>query len=569
MPNIELDVAINTANTSQSLGEIRGSLRSLIALQGQVGQGSAEFNRLAAAINNAEGRIGDLNDSFSTLRGSGVERLNSSVGLLQEGLGNFDIDKLKIAFQGLGGAMEAIPIFLLIEGIKLLIDNFDAVVGFAKELFGAFSDDEKAVKSLTKELEVQKAVTEGLIKQYDREIALLQASGASEEKILAIKKKKIESQIQEAVVTAKLNIAKIQEIANNDTLYESYLRVSAGIQRKLGFDKEAEAAEKLININKRERAKEFDDQLKQNLELIKDLQNQTLVEQATFNVESAKKAKEASDKKHEQAVKDQEEAYKRKQEEIAFDKKAEEDLAKINAQAAQDEKNRILEVEYAKNQSLINTALAEEKAIADAKAKREAAKAEAIKDINDTLSVASTGVEALSNLNNLVFAIQTSRLKEGSAEFEAAAKRNFEINKKIQIAQAVISGFQAVQSIIAAPSTIPEPFGSIAKGLAIVGVTAKSLTNIAKIKATTFQSSSGGSASSGGGGSIGGGAAVPPTPQSQAFKPETVGQVGTAGPGTSNSNVPGSQQVNKVVVVESDITRTQNKVSVIQSQASF
>src|SRR6187549_2341985 len=99
MTTIELQTKIDTANSAQSLGGITKSLKELISLQSQVGANSAEFKKLSKAINDTEGKLGDLKDSFNTLRGSGVERLNASFGLLREGVSNLDTEKVGIAFK--------------------------------------------------------------------------------------------------------------------------------------------------------------------------------------------------------------------------------------------------------------------------------------------------------------------------------------------------------------------------------------------------------------------------------------------------------------------------------------
>ena len=133
-------------------------------------------------------KIDDLKDSTQSLQGSGVERLNNSVRLLTEGFANFDADKTKTAFKGISAAMSAIPIVLIIEGIKLLIENFDVVIEFAKKLTGGFTEAEKSVNKLTKAIEAQSSANKILVAGYDNAIALLQAQGASEEQLTNAKK---------------------------------------------------------------------------------------------------------------------------------------------------------------------------------------------------------------------------------------------------------------------------------------------------------------------------------------------------------------------------------------------
>ena len=101
----------------------------------------------------------DLNDATRSLKQDGVEGLTGSFGLLREGLGSGDFEKAKTSLKGIGQAMSAIPILLLVEGFRFLIENFQEIVAYGKELFDLFSDQEKAIRGLTKELENQKRAT--------------------------------------------------------------------------------------------------------------------------------------------------------------------------------------------------------------------------------------------------------------------------------------------------------------------------------------------------------------------------------------------------------------------------
>lgn len=127
-----------------------------------------------------------------------------------------------------------------------------------------------------------------------------------------------------------------------------------------------------------------------------------------------------------------------------------------------------------------------------------------------SFEIANVGLNAIAGLNDLAFELKKGKLKEGSAAEEAAAKRNFEINKKIQIAIATISGIQGVINALTAQSVIPEPFGTILKAANAVAVGVSTAVNIAKIKNTKYNSS---------GGSSGGGSGSAPTTSAAAATP--------------------------------------------------
>jgi hypothetical protein len=103
-----IDILINTANSAKSIRELRGALKDLVSAQQDVDKSSPDFQNLVAGINETESRIGDLNDSFKSFSGTGMERLTSSTYLLKDGFQNLDLDKVKIAFGGLSQLPKAL-----------------------------------------------------------------------------------------------------------------------------------------------------------------------------------------------------------------------------------------------------------------------------------------------------------------------------------------------------------------------------------------------------------------------------------------------------------------------------
>jgi len=123
----------------KTLGKLRKELAQLIAEQSNLDKGSERFKQLTIEIQNtekavkrAEGAFGDAADSIKTLSGSRVERLRGSFGLLRESIVNLDFDKFKIgakgvgdAIGGIGGAIKASGIGLLVLVVAQIIANFD------------------------------------------------------------------------------------------------------------------------------------------------------------------------------------------------------------------------------------------------------------------------------------------------------------------------------------------------------------------------------------------------------------------------------------------------------------
>ena len=165
--------------------------------------------------------------------------------------------------------------------------------------------------------------------------------------------------------------------------------------------------------------------------------------------------------------------------------------------------------------------------------------------IDAGFQIAEQGMSAIQGLSDAIFSAKLSKLEKGSAAELAAAKKQFEINKKLQISSAIISGVQGVINALTAPSVVPEPFGSILKGItaATIGITTGA--NIAKIKNTKFEGGGGGSASTS--------VAAPSIQMPTVAEPTLTGTAGLAGSGTE-SNTPKST---KIFVVDSEITSKQ------------
>jgi hypothetical protein len=164
------------------------------------------------------------------------------------------------------------------------------------------------------------------------------------------------------------------------------------------------------------------------------------------------------------------------------------------------------------------------------------------KDVADaSFQVAEQGLAGAQAISDAVFSIKKNNAEKGSQAELANAKKQFEINKKIQIASAVISGIQGVINALTAQSVIPEPFGTILKGVNAGIVAGTTIANVAKIKSTKFDGGGGGGASAP--------SVRPPNIPSQADISGGTDNESTLTDGLTDNNAP----TNKVVLVDSDI----------------
>lgn len=167
--------------------------------------------------------------------------------------------------------------------------------------------------------------------------------------------------------------------------------------------------------------------------------------------------------------------------------------------------------------------------------------------------------------------IQGLNDKQAKAELDAK-KKAFESDKKLKIAQAIISGAQGAVSAFTGAMQLGPIAGPIVGAILAAAVGVTTGIQVAAIKATKFDSGASiPSASTGGGvGGVGGAAAIADATGGgfTGFN-DTLTGTPTGGAG-QNPGVNISDSMNqRVYVVESDITNTQNRVQVLENGASF
>jgi len=593
-----IEVSIEAAEAAKTVQELKKSLKDLVNQQANVAAGSAEWKKLTQAINDTEGKIGDLTDSFKTLQGSGVERVTSSFNLLKEGFTSFDSGKIKAAFNGIGAAMKAVPIFLIVEGITYLVSNFkelsqgSGIVAKALQFVGGIIDGlVDAVYMLTDALgltnsalekqgevaeENAKKVTEALAEQtaeYDRQIAVAKANGQN---------------------TVELEIKKQQAIlATNKTIAEQSLAlIKAG--KELTEDEVKRAKEAVNNIKnataqieiiRATESKRIDDENKkrteQQAELNKKLkeEEQKRYEEWLANLDKYTQAeRERRIKERAEALGLDTEALQRNLDREAELRKSKLIEAEINSIANQNDidaqiaflnQKRINELNAEgltfQDKELINAKYAKQFEDLEKK-KTDIANAEEKQRQQAALDVASKTIAATQALTDAYFAFKLAKAKGDDKATLELAKKQFNINKGLQIANATIQGVQAVLAAYSSGAAVPV-VGTVLGPVyaALAGITAAA--QIAKIASTKFD---GGGASGGGGGSIS--APSPSIPSAPTVSTPTNNISGTQFDAQGNTITPQAQQPTITVraqVVESDMTDTQNTVTKYKAQSTF
>jgi len=178
------------------------------------------------------------------------------------------------------------------------------------------------------------------------------------------------------------------------------------------------------------------------------------------------------------------------------------------------------------------------------------------------LETTKQGLQSVQNLSDLFFTLKSNKLKKGSQEELEAAKKQFEINKALQMATAVVNGAQAVTAIL----SVPDFTLGIASAARIVSAGLATIATVAKISSTKFEGgASGGSASVGGGlNSI----PIPPPPSIQNTN-NTVTGLDSNGTVIKNNNQKESNIVVKAVVLETEMTEVQENALKLKKQSTF
>jgi DNA repair exonuclease SbcCD ATPase subunit len=530
--------AIDEAN---SLKELKEQIKEYTAAVIRGEEGAAE--KLAELKDKLE----DVKDATETFKGSGVEKLNASMGLLRESFSNLDADKLKTAINGLSASFKAIPIFLIIEGFKLLYENFDTlkesgaflgetfkVLGAAleglKNDFIAFSDwlgitNIEAQKLYDTFIKNQDALIKGEERNldtinftYDQKIKLLKSEGKTTTEIEIQKQKDVKKSLDNKLDLISKEIAATSKRYENDEKkrQEEVAKLKANYNDAL---KESISAENEITIIKNEAEKQR-------------------IENAIKAAEKQKQIREEADKKEKERQKELLEGVKRnQQEEISLleskiqERKnlqeksfaEQEDLIKYQYEVAKYNANGNYEAMY-KAQVDFDTAMLElqknqkeeeerinkeyfEKDLSARKLQQEIIinEEQAFQEVNfeDAINTLETQFEAKQNLLLLQREEELYGLEENSLKYQEIISRynlqEIELERQKQEekaklrqaeVQSVANTMQVIMNLGALLAKDQEKQGAFAKMAALINIAANTGLAISNLTATSFSPAS-------------------------------------------------------------------------------
>lgn len=526
--------------------------------------GTEGFAKAQKNVSELTDRVKSLGDS-AKIEGSGVERLSASFGLLGEAFTNGDLEKGKLALTGIGQAMSAIPIFLLIEGLKLLVDNFDEVVKFGKSLFGVVNKNEEAIKSLTAEIEKQKGETELLKATIEGEIAIMEAQGTGIDVILKKKKELMEVQVREIEQSIKLNQLKLQEAKTTDTASDITQAVINQTLMFLGLQDTAIQRSIELQKERAQRVVDIENQIKSSEAAILELKSKYNVEELIANKKNADNRKKALQDYEAEQLRINEALAKQKQELAESDKlneqafydseeaklKAQEEYAK-ESQRISDELNAAIFASRIK-QSEIEDRLNAEKLAKEKELARQIAETE--------YNAKKQGLQAAQNLSTAYFNFELAKAKGDAQAQEAIKKKAFNIDKAFNIVRATMDGYRAVLSAYASAAG-----GPVLKGIAAGVAGAFAASQVALIASTQYN-----------GGSTVASSTTPNLGNANAGQTPQVPNLATRSQGSVLLNEQGQQitqqqrdnEVIQAYVVAKELTNKQKNNKRIKEQSKF
>ena len=530
-------ISIEVEGTGKAINSIKELKAELKAAQSAALNGDGKAAKRVAELKD---KMDDLKDTTKSLQGSGVEKISSGFSLLGQGFKDFDFDKIKTGFKGLGSAMSAIPIFLIIEGISYLLQNFDElskgsgflatilrsvsdaiswlVDGFT-DLIGVTSESSRAIEdqgeAMVKANEKSQEALQGTTSEFDRQLAVAKAAGKSTIEIEQAK--------QQAIIDTNYQIAKgieAQVRAGGEFTDEMKKQLSGSLEAiKNAKVKEYEITENDNKAKQEQYKKHLEEKLIADKKRIEDINN----------LEINDKLRRESDL-----------AIRVDLDKLSGIKKLEEKELELQGLQGLDDKYRQIDLE-------------------NLQAFNEKKKAEDLNNAKNGIELANQSLQATQALSDIFFTQKLSKAKKGSAEETAIAKKQFEVNKALQIANATMQGAQAVLAAYASGSAIPI-VGAVAGPLYAVAAGLVAIKNIQTIKNSQF---------GGGTPSVDTGSTSAPTIPTSNGTPSIAAPTQNTTTFTGNANNNFNQPPIKTYVVETDLRNSTNTIDKIKDQATF
>lgn len=475
---IPLEIEVKGSEESiESFKDLKAAIKAAkdeqIKAASVYGESSKEFQKATEKVSKLKDKVEDLNDSTKSLKGSGVERASEGFSQLGEGLRNLDFDKVKVGLVAMKSALAAVGIGLIVQAVMYLVENFDelskgsGLLAKALQFVGniitsikdGFLELGDMIQGINPELRKMSAEIDGLKESMN---GLLSEQTSRLDRLIAVTKANGESTIgyenlkQEAIIkTNKLYVDSIISYvkAGGQLNDEQKKQLTASLQNIAN----AKTQQTVLEITENKKQQEEN---AKNLEANKKiLAERTKAEQDAWNLTLQIRQQNADAQKAD-------------------------DLRLANERL---EAKKLADAEWLRQ---TQETLEEEKALKIDNAEFDRKLVELTEA--QKLDIAQKSIQSVQQLTDLFFMFKSQKAKKGSKEEEDLARKQFNLNKGLQLGLAVIDGFKSITSSLAqspiAVGVVPNPIGIAS--LAFASITAA--TNIAKIAAAKFQPTGGG-----------------------------------------------------------------------------
>jgi hypothetical protein len=532
---------------ARKAGELKDKMKDVKEVVNS--QAGPAIENLGNSADRARGQLMSLDfEGFGEslkLVGGNIKNINFSV--IKDGLGS-----IASGFSAIANALLSNPIFLIAGVLALIAMNMDKVYklfpSFERALKG-IGDEERAIAAA---VEARAAASKKAYDQSSLEVNQMKLAGKTEREISEYRMARLKTSIADAKIQLEtsINQAKIQTdtAKRNREILEGIIKfvnapisIITGLIDNIGkvVGKDFGLTNKMTGflasfvVDPEEMKGEFEKTITAQKDALKQMESDYLGYQITLNeidqkgIEKKKETAKETVKVEKQEKIDRNKILTQYNEEQAEDDIAlAAEVADKNAAMSQalTDKERANAVElHGEKKSLVADLNETEKEVFNARLERSDIETqhqiENEKKLRDAkfaardaaLKLAKEGEEAIANVGAAYFATKMSRIdretKEGAAAYEVLAKKQFEFNKKMQLAGAIIDLARGINSSLASAPVAIGPAPNPAGIASLAFVTATGLANIAKIAATKYQSSTapGGTSpspnlSSGGGG---------------------------------------------------------------------
>ena len=606
---------------------IAGTTTEVLPLTSQIGEMEDRMYQLAAAGDTSSKEFKALQSETVRLRKVIIETdrsidtmaenagsiggITSAFGELGESVLSLDFKRAGVALKGLGTQFKAFgkvllanPIFLIVAivaAIVIAIINFKdkvKILSVAFEFFGKvismviqhFKDLLDAI-GLTEfaeqdQAEARKKRAEENLKNLDREGALVQSEFDRKIALASAEGKattELEIEKQKAIIaTSRARAAQLLEVIKSEQILGKITT-----ERAREFQKQADDlitarknAENQIKVLEANSTKEYKEELKKRSEahkayLDERLSAERMIQDLELELMEDGLAKEILqneikyERLREDALRNTRLTEEEKQQIItAYNELEKQDRFELEMTTATGllEINNDYEDKIKASMQRITEFNESEvgKRIKRSKEEKDAL----IANIGDYATQAASSLSSINNLANVVSENRLKKVKEGSKAEEKIRKQMFVRQKALNLAMAAIDGFKAITASLAqapiAIGPVPNPAGIASLAFA----SASTAASIAAIAAQRFEGGgSAPSASTPSLGGIGGGGATSSASSTPSF--ELFGQPNDDNNVSAAASQETTQMTVKAVVVESDITSTQNKIEKMQKNAEL